>query len=55
MMFAWVKINHISYICQILDYNCNERKCTISVGDIIFYDVPWNDLTNIKDEKLPWE
>ena len=40
--FAWVKINHYSYICKIL--SSENGLYVIKIGDHVFYDVPLKEL-----------
>lgn len=43
--FAWVKVNHYSYICKIIDKKDNYY--TIEIGDTVFHDVPEDELVPI--------
>lgn len=55
MAYGWIKYNGYSYICKILEYSMNSRKCVINLGGYEFYDVPFNELQPIYNSKLPWE
>lgn len=45
--FAWIKINHYSYICKVLESNCDNTLFTIEIGDYIFTDVPVSELQSV--------
>ena len=54
-MFAWIKVNHISYICEITQVDFLNKKCECRIGDVEFTEVPFSEFQNIRDELLPWQ
>ena len=55
MNFAWIKVNHISYICEITQVDFLNKKCKCRIGDVEFTEVPFSEFQNIRDELLPWQ
>ena len=55
MNFAWIKVNHISYICEITQVDFLNKKCKCRIGDVEFTEVPFSKFQNIRDELLPWQ
>ena len=55
MNFAWIKVNHISYICEITQVDFLNKKCKCRIGDVEFTEVPFSELQNIIGESLPWQ
>ena len=54
-MFAWIKVNHISYICEITQVDFLNKKCRCKIGDVEIADVPFSETQNIRGESLPWQ
>lgn len=55
MNFAWIKVNHISYICEITQVDFLNKKCKCRIGDVEFTEVPFSEFQNIRDELLLWQ
>lgn len=55
MNFAWIKVNHISYICEITQVDFLNKKCKCRIGDVEFTEVPFSEFKNIREESLPWQ
>lgn len=53
--YGWIKVDGYSYMCRIIDFNSETKRCEIELGGHNYWDVPFDELQPVYNSKLPWE